>query len=167
MAINANVTNTPGHQRAARTELETTEPLLGDPRAAYETRDPREVERGVNGTGLSGERKAHRSGGRVLECPSRCRFDDLPRSPMTEILETPVLGCLLPTAATEPPMVSVVVPTRNEAENVEPLVCALTRALWGIRAEVLFVDDSDDDTGDRIRDVAMVWTHPDFEIRLL
>ena len=86
---------------------------------------------------------------------------------MTEMLETPVLGCQIPATVTGPPAVSVVIPTKNEAANVEPLVDALTRALDGIRTEVLFVDDSDDDTSSRIRDVAMVWTNPDFEIRLL
>lgn len=41
---------------------------------------------------------------------------------------------------------SVVVPTRNEAGNVRPLVERLGRALEGVAAEVCFVDDSDDDT---------------------
>ena len=86
---------------------------------------------------------------------------------MTEMLETPVLGCQIDATVAEPPAVSVVVPTKDEAPNIEPLVDALTRALAGTHAEVIFVDDSDDDTGDRIRDVALVGTHPDFEIRLL
>ncbi|HEU0257029.1 MAG TPA: glycosyltransferase [Microbacteriaceae bacterium] len=42
--------------------------------------------------------------------------------------------------------VTVIVPTRNEAGNVGPLVARLATALSGVAAEVLFVDDSDDDT---------------------
>ena len=44
------------------------------------------------------------------------------------------------------PAVTVVIPTRNEAGNVDALVAALTDALDGVRAEVIFVDDSDDET---------------------
>jgi dolichol-phosphate mannosyltransferase len=43
-------------------------------------------------------------------------------------------------------LLSVVVPTRNEAGNVGPLVERLDRALEGVPAEVCFVDDSDDET---------------------
>ena len=51
----------------------------------------------------------------------------------------------------DPGLVSIVVPTRHEADNVGPLVEKLTalarsRALGDRRFEVLFVDDSDDDT---------------------
>ncbi len=42
--------------------------------------------------------------------------------------------------------VTILVPTRNEAGNVAPLLARLTPVLQGRRAEVLFVDDSDDDT---------------------
>jgi dolichol-phosphate mannosyltransferase len=44
------------------------------------------------------------------------------------------------------PDVSVLVPTRNEAPNVEPLLRRLDVALRGVTAEVIFVDDSDDET---------------------
>ncbi len=43
-------------------------------------------------------------------------------------------------------VVSVVVPTRNEAANIEPLLRRLDCALAGLPSEVIFVDDSDDDT---------------------
>ncbi len=43
-------------------------------------------------------------------------------------------------------VVSVVVPTRNEAANVEPLLRRLDSALADLPSEVIFVDDSDDDT---------------------
>ncbi|WP_462204068.1 glycosyltransferase [Frankia sp. CcWB3] len=44
------------------------------------------------------------------------------------------------------PQVSVVIPTRNEAHNVEPLLRRLDDALHGLFGEVIFVDDSDDGT---------------------
>jgi dolichol-phosphate mannosyltransferase len=44
------------------------------------------------------------------------------------------------------PHLSVVIPTRNEAENLGPLWTRLEAALGGIDAEVCFVDDSDDST---------------------
>lgn len=49
---------------------------------------------------------------------------------------------------------SVLVPTRNEADNVAPLVERLERCLRDTGCEVVFVDDSDDDTPDRVRQVA-------------
>jgi glycosyltransferase involved in cell wall biosynthesis len=50
--------------------------------------------------------------------------------------------------------VSVVVPTKNEAGNVEPLVDALNRVLPERALEIIFVDDSTDDTPDVVRDAA-------------
>lgn len=41
---------------------------------------------------------------------------------------------------------SVVVPTRNEGASIDPFLAALVPALEGIDAEVIFVDDSSDDT---------------------
>jgi len=41
---------------------------------------------------------------------------------------------------------SVVVPTRNEAASIDPFLAALSPALEGMDAEVIFVDDSSDDT---------------------
>ena len=49
------------------------------------------------------------------------------------------------------PSVSIVVPTRNEAPNIEPLLDGLDHAFAGTAFEVVFVDDSDDDTVPRIR----------------
>ncbi len=49
------------------------------------------------------------------------------------------------------PAISVVVPTRAEADNVGPLVARLDRVLADLPVEVIFVDDSDDDTPDAIR----------------
>ncbi len=48
------------------------------------------------------------------------------------------------------PQLSIVVPTRNESGNVDALVSRLAAVLDGIEAEIVFVDDSDDDTFDVI-----------------
>ncbi|SCL19399.1 glycosyltransferase [Micromonospora inyonensis] len=45
-----------------------------------------------------------------------------------------------------PPRLSVVVPTRNEAENVPLLIARLIPLVAPLGAEILVVDDSDDDT---------------------
>ena len=51
------------------------------------------------------------------------------------------------------PAISVVIPTRAEAGNVGPLVARLDRVLADLPIEVIFVDDSDDDTPDAIRSI--------------
>ncbi|MCU1613582.1 MAG: glycosyl transferase, family 2, partial [Frankiales bacterium] len=48
------------------------------------------------------------------------------------------------------PDLTVIIPTRNEVENVEPLLDRLVAALAGTAAEILFVDDSDDETAGEI-----------------
>jgi dolichol-phosphate mannosyltransferase len=50
--------------------------------------------------------------------------------------------------------VTVIVPTRNEASNVAPLLARVAAALDGCTAEVLFVDDSDDETPAEVERVA-------------
>src|SRR4051812_25898232 len=40
----------------------------------------------------------------------------------------------------------VIVPTRNESGNIDPLIERAAQALQGYEAELLFVDDSTDDT---------------------
>jgi len=57
-------------------------------------------------------------------------------------------------AAGDAPALSVIVPTRNEAGNIQPLLARLENALGGIAAEVLIVDDSDDATPEIAREVA-------------
>lgn len=49
---------------------------------------------------------------------------------------------------------SIIVPTYNEAPNVAELVRRVTAAVDGIDAEIIFVDDSVDETPDVIREVA-------------
>lgn len=51
------------------------------------------------------------------------------------------------------PALSVVVPTRNEAPNIERLVEELEQVLPGIAVEIIFVDDSTDDTPQTIQTV--------------
>ncbi len=51
-----------------------------------------------------------------------------------------------------PPLLSVVVPVRNEAPNLAPLITEITAALAGLAYEIVYVDDgSADDTPDRLR----------------
>jgi glycosyltransferase involved in cell wall biosynthesis len=52
------------------------------------------------------------------------------------------------------PLISVIVPTRDEAGNVEELVARLEQVLPRERLEIIFVDDSSDDTPDVIAAVA-------------
>lgn len=49
------------------------------------------------------------------------------------------------------PALTLLVPTRNEADNVGPLIERIDEALSETQLEVLFVDDSDDVTAERIR----------------
>jgi dolichol-phosphate mannosyltransferase len=43
------------------------------------------------------------------------------------------------------PVVSVVVPVRNEAANIAPLIAEITAALAGVAHEIIYVDDGSDD----------------------
>src|SRR5215208_7182247 len=47
--------------------------------------------------------------------------------------------------------VSLIIPTRNEAGNIEPLLMRVHQALKGIPTEVVFVDDSTDNTPEVIQ----------------
>jgi hypothetical protein len=50
------------------------------------------------------------------------------------------------------PHLTVVIPTRNERKNVGPLLARLAPAVAPLGAELVFVDDSDDDTTDVLAD---------------
>ncbi len=52
------------------------------------------------------------------------------------------------------PSLTVLVPTKNESGNIELLLTRISRAMEDIPTEVLFVDDSSDDTPEVIRAVA-------------
>ena len=62
------------------------------------------------------------------------------------------------------PQLSLVIPTRNEAENIKMLLSQLRVALDNIPTEIIFVDDSDDTTAQTIREVAPQFP---FSIRLI
>ncbi|MCM8748191.1 glycosyltransferase [Thermomicrobiaceae bacterium CFH 74404] len=55
--------------------------------------------------------------------------------------------------------VSVIVPTLNEADNIEPLLARLERVLPA-GSEIIFVDDSDDETPAVIRSIQQQARHP-------
>lgn len=57
-------------------------------------------------------------------------------------------------ALREAPFVSVIVPTKNEVENIAPLLGRLARVARDTSLEVIFVDDSSDGTVDEIRSQA-------------
>src|SRR5579884_2227433 len=61
---------------------------------------------------------------------------------------------------------SVIVPTRNEHANIQPLLEALQNTLAGLHVEVIFVDDSDDDTPEIIKDAARTMGASRFHIQL-
>jgi putative flippase GtrA len=63
-----------------------------------------------------------------------------------------------------PPELTVIVPTRNERDNVQHLLDRLGAALAGTAAEILIVDDSDDDTAG---EVARVGRPMEMPVRLL
>ncbi|MCA9979815.1 MAG: glycosyltransferase family 2 protein [Anaerolineales bacterium] len=63
-----------------------------------------------------------------------------------------------------PPLLSIVVPTMNEAANIKTLLDRLQQALGGLLLEVIFVDDSRDNTPEVIRQLADAYP---FEVRLI
>ncbi len=72
----------------------------------------------------------------------------------------------------DPDLVSIVVPTRHEAANIYPFVDGVEKlaendpVLAGRRIEVLFVDDSDDETADVIAEVAAAPLNDRVSVRL-
>src|SRR5579884_3548555 len=64
------------------------------------------------------------------------------------------------------PQLSVIVPTRNECENIAPLIDALRLALHDITTEIIIVDDSDDATPAVIEHIAAT-TDADLQVRLV
>jgi glycosyltransferase involved in cell wall biosynthesis len=64
-----------------------------------------------------------------------------------------------------PDSLTIIVPTRNESENVEPLLSRLADSL-SVPATVLFVDDSDDETPIHVRRAA-AHGYPGLDVQLL
>jgi dolichol-phosphate mannosyltransferase len=58
------------------------------------------------------------------------------------------------------PQLTVIVPTRNETANIEPLLQRLSAALAALSFAVLFVDDSDDNTPAKIQAMAVTFDFP-------
>lgn len=54
---------------------------------------------------------------------------------------------------------SIIVPARNEVGNVNPLLTRISQVLSGIHAEVLFVDDSTDETPEVIKAAIPLFTN--------
>ena len=61
---------------------------------------------------------------------------------------------------------TVVIPTRNERDNIMPLLHELQEALDGIRVEIIFVDDSDDATPLLIKDASRALETSLFQVHL-
>src|SRR5713226_8623078 len=101
-----------------------------------------------------------------------------PGSELPTILDTPlsavngrVVGTMvkvtpIPEAETATYDLTVTIPTRNERDNIVPLLHALREALDGMRAEIIFVDDSDDDTPLIIEDASVALGTSAFHVRL-
>jgi len=68
-------------------------------------------------------------------------------------------------SATTPLALSVIVPTRNEAGNVRMLLSGLQNALRETALEVIFVDDSTDETPNVVLESANLF--PDMHVRLI
>lgn len=64
------------------------------------------------------------------------------------------------------PDMSIVVPTKNEHDNIWPLLESLHNALHNLHVEVIFVDDSDDDTPEIIKDATKAMSSSQFRILL-
>lgn len=60
-------------------------------------------------------------------------------------------------SAVRRPYLAIIIPTRNEACNVQPLLQLIHRAVADLSVEVIFVDDSTDDTPDIIRQTALAF----------
>ena len=90
---------------------------------------------------------------------------------ITNMAERALLG-VVPTTTrstreTVHPTISIVVPTRNEAPNVVPLLTRCQAALAGTPTEVIFADDSDDGTEATILAARRQLAEPSFDVRLI
>ncbi len=74
----------------------------------------------------------------MVTCPE-------PRRMARAAREEPAPGTLVP-PLDRPVTLSLILPTRDEADNVQPLVDRIADALRGIPIQVIFVDDSSDHT---------------------
>src|SRR2546430_16431097 len=72
----------------------------------------------------------------------------------------PQLVALNSAAVDRPVRLSVIVPTRNEADNMATLLARLGPAVAAMSAEILVVDDSDDETPRELARDARGWPGP-------
>ncbi|MBK5330715.1 MAG: glycosyltransferase [Ilumatobacteraceae bacterium] len=93
---------------------------------------------------------------------------------MTEILNIPVYAESYENLTHSEPVdtariaqVTIVVPTRNERDNVQPLLSTLEETMRGIDTTIIFVDDSDDDTAARIVNESLLFTSETFRPQLI
>jgi len=63
------------------------------------------------------------------------------------------------------PELSIVIPTYNESHNIVPLTKQLDLSLKNIDYEIIFIDDSSDDTPDKLEEVSRSNSHVVFEHR--
>jgi dolichol-phosphate mannosyltransferase len=63
-------------------------------------------------------------------------------------------------AGEEPLVLSLVIPTRNEVDNIDPLVERIEQVMPETAMEIIFVDDSDDGTPDAVRRVSASSSRP-------
>ena len=88
----------------------------------------------------------------------------LPRSRRSVRSTTAVVANSITSDRPSTHLLTVIVPTRNESGNVAALTARLGEALDGIDAEILFVDDSSDNTPEQVCFAAVTATLP---VRLL
>ena len=73
-----------------------------------------------------------------------------------------------PVAAQQAPTaLSVIVPSRNERDNIAPLLLRLHAAMGGVQVEVIFVDDSEDDTPEVIQACALTYEHTETRVAVI
>ena len=87
---------------------------------------------------------------------NRATIEGLDDTTLSEIVDKPRIA-----------QVTIVVPTRNERDNVQPLLRSLELVTQGIDTTVIFVDDSDDDTPIRIADESLLFSSPTFRPQLI
>ena len=69
-----------------------------------------------------------------------------------------------PLSGTSTRQITIIVPTRNEADNIAPLLDRIGKATQELQVEILFVDDSTDDTPQEVAKLAQLLP---LEIRIL
>lgn len=102
---------------------------------------------GSNGSAIGSERASSFSTKLVGSTHSFVTPTSFHHSPAKKVV---AVGGTIPETtasnAAQAPRVSMIIPTRNEAGNIRPLLARLSALPSDVLEEVIFVDDSDDDT---------------------